>query len=74
MDFNSHILFSAAEQVSFTVQRKDIALDDALSAVDAAKQFFKRNRSDENFNKFSDKTVADADKHKIGHSELPHLL
>ena len=58
-------------QVSFTVQKKDIALDNALSAVDAAKQFFKRTRSDENFNKFYDKSVADADKHNIGHPELP---
>ena len=68
----SHIFFSTAEQVSFTVQRKDIALDDALSAVDAAEQFFKRTRCDENFtDKFYDKTVADADKHNIGHPELP---
>ena len=31
----------------------------------------KRTRSDEKFNMFCDKTVADADKHNIGHPELP---
>ena len=42
----SHLLFSAAEQVSLTLQKKDIALQDALASLDAAKQFFKRIRFD----------------------------
>ena len=37
----SHLLFSASEQVSLTLQTKNIALHDALSAVDAAKNFSK---------------------------------
>lgn len=42
----SHLLFSASEQMSLTLQKKDIALNEALSAVDVAKKFFKRTRSD----------------------------
>ena len=64
----SHLLFSAAEQVSLTLQRKDVALNDALNAVDAAKQFFKKTRSDENF---YDRTVTKAQEHDIGQPELP---
>ena len=33
----AHILFCAAEQVSFILQKKGISLSDALSALDAAK-------------------------------------
>ena len=51
-------LFSAAENVSLTLQRKNISMQDALSAVDSAKQYFKRVRSEEEFNCFYDKTVS----------------
>ena len=47
----SHLLFSAADQVFLTLQKKRekyIALQDALSAVDAAKQFFKTIQSENN--------------------------
>ena len=67
----SYLLFSAAEQVSLTLQQKDISLNDALNAVDVAKQFFKKRRSDENFNSFYDLTVTTAQKHGIGQPELP---
>ena len=67
----SHLLFSASEQVSLTLQTKNIALHDALSAVDAAKIFFKRTRSDETFDKFYEKLVSTARKHSIGEPELP---
>ena len=67
----SHLLFSAAEQVSLTLQRKDIALNDALNAVDLVKRFFKARRSDENFNVFYDNIVAVAQKYDIGRPELP---
>lgn len=42
----SHRLFSAAE-LSLTLQKKEIALQDAITAVEAAKSFFKWIRSDE---------------------------
>ncbi len=67
----SHLLFAAAEQVSLTLQKKDIALNEALSAVEVAKKFFKRTRSDESFNGFYDKTVTIAQEHSIGQPELP---
>ena len=67
----SHLLFSASEQVSLTLQTKNIALHDALSAVDAAKKFFKRTRSDETFDKFYDNLVSTARKHSIDEPELP---
>ena len=67
----SHLLFSASEQVSLTLQTKNIALHDALFAVDAAKIFYKRTRSDETFDKFYEKLVSTARKHSIGEPELP---
>ena len=45
----SHQLFSAAEQLSLTLQKKEIALQDAVVAVEAAKSFLKRVCSDEEF-------------------------
>jgi hypothetical protein len=67
----SHRLFSAAEQLSLTLQKKEIALQDAITAVEAAKSFFKRIRSDEEFDHFYDDTVSSALEHKINQPELP---
>ena len=67
----SHRLFSAAKQLSLTLQKKEIALQDAITAVEAAKSFFKRMHSDEEFNNFYDDTVASALEHKINQPELP---
>ena len=62
----AHILFCAAEQVSFVLQKKDISLSDALSAVDTAKAYYHRLRSEEGLNCFFDATVQIADKQNIG--------
>ena len=67
----SHRLFSAAEQLSFTLQEKEIALQDAIKAVEAAKSFFKQVRSDEEFDRFYDDTVSSAQEHNINQPELP---
>ena len=67
----SHLLYSAAEIVSLTLQRKDITMQDALDAVETAKVYYKRLRSDEEFNRFYDGTVAIAEKHTIGQPQLP---
>ena len=49
----AHTLFCAAEQVSVVLQKKNISLSDALSAVDAAKKaYYHRLRSEEEFNGF----------------------
>ncbi len=67
----AHTLFCAAEQVSFALQKKNISLQDALSAVDAAKAYYDRLRSEEEFNRFYDMTVELAQQHAIGQPELP---
>ena len=46
-------------------------LQDALSAVDAAKQFYKITWSENNFNRFYDNTVTTAEEHNIDLPELP---
>ena len=42
-----HLLFGAAEEVSKCLQAKDIALQEALAAVNLASGFYKRQRTDE---------------------------
>ena len=53
----SYLLFSAAEQSSLFLQKKNIAIQDVLSAVEAAKEHFKHLRSDEEFNGFYEKVL-----------------
>ena len=64
-------LFSAAEQVSLALQKKNTTIQDALSAVDAAKAYFHRLRSEEEFDRLYDVTVHIAEQHAIGKPELP---
>ena len=66
-----HNLFGAAENVSLTLQRKNITIQDALTAIDTAKKYFKRVRSEEEFNQFYEKTVKLSDELNIGAPELP---
>ena len=52
----------------FTLLQKNpnnIVLQDALSAVDVAKQFYKIIRSENNFNRFYYKTVTTSEEHNI---------
>jgi hypothetical protein len=44
-----YLLFGAAEEVSKCLQAKDISLQEALSAVNLASGFYKRQRTDEAF-------------------------
>lgn len=62
--------FGAAEQLSLTLQKKDIALQDNLTGVEAAKSCFKWMHSDEEVNYFYDDTVASAQEH-TNQPELP---
>lgn len=57
--------------MSYTLQKKTITIQDALSAVDAAKGYFKRIRSLQEFDHFFDVTVQIAEQHAIGKPELP---
>ena len=67
----AHSLFSAAEQVSLALQKKNTTIQDALSAVDAAKAYFHRLRSEKEFDYLYDVTVQIAEQHAIGKPELP---
>ena len=51
--------------------KTDMVLQDALSAIDAAKQVYKIILSENNFNRFYDKTVTTAEEHNIEQPELP---
>ena len=59
----SYQLSSASEQVSPTLQKKNISIHDALSALEAAKAHFKRIRKEE-FDRFYAKALAFAEEHK----------
>ena len=48
----SYVIFGAAEQVSFTLQKKATILQEALVAVDTAKAYVTWIRTDDNFNLF----------------------
>lgn len=48
----SHMIFSVSEQLSITLQRRDINAQEAVKAVNQAKSFFGRHRSDSAFNGF----------------------
>ena len=63
-------LFGAAENVSLTLQRKNISLQDVLSAVETAKSFYKRMQSEEEFSQFYQKSVSIAKKLDIGEPML----
>ena len=67
----SYLLFSAAEQVSLALQKNNIAIQDALSAVDAAKAHFNRIRSDKEFSQFYEKTLTFAEEKGIEQPVLP---
>lgn len=56
-----------------TLQEKNITLQDALSAVDAAKAYYSRLRSDEEFDRFFGRAVSSAEEHKISGPELPRF-
>ena len=67
----AHILFGATEEVSLLLQRKDIAIQDALAGVETAKAYFKRLRSEDEFERFYDATVKLAEQLSINQPVLP---
>ena len=74
LEESSHLYFSAADQISLILQKQqqksDMVLQDALSAVDDAKLFYKIIRFENHINIFYDKTVTTAEEHNIDLSEL----
>ena len=64
-----YFLFGASETLSKTLKSKDITLQQAISAVNLAKAFYKRQR--ESFDNFYDDVVATALKEEISEPQLP---
>ena len=48
----SFVLFPASEQLSRTLQGKDLSAQDAFKATSLTKAYYQRQRNDENFDKF----------------------
>ena len=67
----SYRLFSAVEQLSLSLQKKNITIQDALSAVETAKEHFKHLRSDEEFNGFYEKALRFVEEKGIEQPLLP---
>ena len=56
----AHLVFGATEQVSITLQHKEINAQEAITAVKSAQHFLERQRSDSAFNLFFDNVVTKA--------------
>ncbi len=66
-----YILFAAAEQVSKSLQGKDVTLKEALSSINLAAAFYRRQRTAESFDRFYDDVVGMAEDLNIGEPVLP---
>lgn len=56
----AHLVFSAAEQLSVTLQAKDTTVQDACTAANLAKAFYNRHRELSEFQNFYQKVLAEA--------------
>ena len=66
-----YLIFGASETLSKSLQGKDTTVQEALSAVNLAKAFYRRQRVDEAFSHFYDEVVDIAQKMSIGGPQLP---
>ena len=66
-----YILFVTAEQVSKNIQGKDVIVQEALSSVNLAAAFYRRQRREEAFDCFYDDVIAMSEEIKIGKPVLP---
>ncbi|KAI8487209.1 tRNA selenocysteine 1-associated protein 1 [Branchiostoma belcheri] len=67
----SHRLFSAAEEVSKSLQRKDLSVQEAVTCVNTLKSFYRRQRTDASFDAFYDSAEEAARELNIGEPALP---
>ena len=67
----AHLVFSATEQVSITLQHKDINVQEALTAVRSAEHYLERQRSDTAFDLFHDSVVQEASEKGLQEPALP---
>ena len=56
----SHLLFSATEQLSLTLQGKDTTIQDAMNAANLTLAFLERQRSPDSFVRYYSKVVAES--------------
>ena len=64
-------LFGASKSLSRSLQAKDLSIQEAVSAVNLAKGFYKRQRTEQTFNICYNKTVHNAESLQIGSPVLP---
>ena len=64
-------LFGASESLSRSLQVKDLSIQEAVSAVNLAKGFYKCQRTEQTFNICYDKAVHNAESLQIGSPVLP---
>ena len=67
----SHLVFSATEQVSITLQCKNTTIQEALSAAAMAESFLQRQRKDNSFEMFYSSVVSEANEYNISDPVLP---
>ena len=67
----AYLVFSATEEVSTTLQYKDINVQEALTAVKSAQHFLERQRSDSAFDLFYDSVVKEATEKDLQQPTLP---
>ena len=67
----SHLVFSTMEQVATTLQYKDINAQEATTAVNAAKHFLERQRSEKEFDFFYEVVKRNAFDNKVEEPILP---
>jgi hypothetical protein len=67
----SYLLFGAAEDVSRCLQAKDLSVQEALSAVNLASRFYRRQRTDESLDKFYDGVLEMATDLSVNSPRLP---
>ena len=67
----AYTLFGASESLSRSLQAKDLSIQEALSAVNLAKGFYKHQRTEQTFNFCYDKAVHNAESLQIGRLVLP---
>lgn len=67
----SHLVFSATEQVSITLQCKNTTIQEALSAAAMAESSLQRQRKDNSFEMFYSSVVSQANEYNISDPVLP---
>ena len=67
----AYTLFGTSESLSRSLQAKDRSMQEAVSAVNLAKDFYKRQRTEQTFNFCYDKAVHNAESLQIGRPVLP---